>query len=290
VPRCLIILMSAAAVLAGCTVGPPYQRPEIAVEPAFGPLPSKAAAQPYGVTEAPARTAQWWAVLNDPVLDGLIEQAIAANLDVRLAAARVREARARRAVVASGQYPFVGTEALYSRERASRNAWPYNALEAPGFPWEADLYQVGFDASWELDIFGVVRRRVEAADADLEARMEDRRDVLVSVLAEVARNYVDLRGSQHELEIAGRNLAAQRETLDLTIELARRGVARQLDVSRAAAQVATTEAGLPLFRNLQWQAMHRLAVLTGRQPGALAEALAPVGPEVAHGLDDAVGV
>jgi NodT family efflux transporter outer membrane factor (OMF) lipoprotein len=249
----------------------------MAVEPAFEPLPA-GAAQPSAVTPGPAETARWWAAFNDPDLNSLIEQAAEANHDVRLATARVREARARLAVAGGGRYPEADFSARYSRERASRNAWPFNAFNAPGFPWEADLYQAGFDASWELDIFGGVRRGIEAAGADFEAGIENRRSVLLSVLAEVARNYTELRGLQQQLEIANHNLDAQRETLDLTTDQARKGVATQLDVSRAAAQVSTTEAGLPRLRNLQWQTMHRLAVLTGQQPAALEETLSAARP------------
>jgi multidrug efflux system outer membrane protein len=288
--RFLVILLSLSAVLAGCTVGPNYRRPQIPVEASFEPLPSQATTQPYVATTRPSQTSQWWTTLNDPTLNSLIEHAIAANHDVRLAVARVREARARRAVVGAGQYPSLDAEALYSRSRSSQNAWPFNAFSAPGFPWEADLYQAGFDASWELDVFGGVRRSVEATTADLEASEENRRAVLVSVVAEVARNYVELRSLQQQLEIATRNLHVQRETLDLTVEQARKGVASQLDVSRATAQVSTTEAGLPRLRNLQWQAMHRLAVLTGQQPGTLVEMLSVVKPVPTPPAEVPIGV
>jgi len=276
--RSLFFLTSLCSALAGCPVGPNYQRPQMAVEPEFAPLPEKATAQPYAVTPGPGPTTQWWTALNDPELNILMEHAIAANHDLRLATARVREARARRTIVGAGRYPDLNVSSSYARERASKNAWPYSAFDVPGFPWEADLYQAGFDASWELDIFGGVRRQIEAANADLEASVENGRSVLVSVLAEVARNYVELRGLQQRLEIAGRDLQAQRQTLELTKEQARKGVARQLDVSRAAAQVSTTEASLPRLRNLQWQVMHRLAVLTGQQPGTLVPTLSPTKP------------
>ena len=276
--RFLFILLLLSSALAGCTVGPNYQAPQTTVEPAFGPLPAKTTAQPSVVTTEPSQTARWWVALNDPNLNRLMEQAVAANHDLRLATARVREARARRAVTGAGRYPNVNVGSSYSRNRASKNAWPYNAFDVPGFPWEADLYQAGFDASWELDVFGAVRRRVEAADADLQASVENGRAVLVSVLAEVARNYVELRGLQQQLAIAERDLQAQRQTLELTMDQARQGVVRHLDVARAAAQVSTTEASLPRLRNLQWQTMHRLAVLAGQQPGALIETLSPIKP------------
>ena len=180
--RFLIIVLSLSLTLAGCKVGPDYHPPSTAVDGSFEPLPGKASAQPYALTSSSSETAEWWTTLNDPVLNSLIEQAVKANHDLRLAAARVREARARRAVVGAGQYPSMDVNAAYSRNRFSKTAAPYNAFDVPGFPWGFDLYQAGFDASWELDVFGAVRRSVEAANAGLEASMEDRRSVLVSVV------------------------------------------------------------------------------------------------------------
>jgi NodT family efflux transporter outer membrane factor (OMF) lipoprotein len=288
--RFLILAWSLSLILAGCKVGPDYRPPQTAVDGAFGPLPEKASAQPYVLTSGPGQTAEWWTALNDPVLNSLIEQAVKANHDLRLAAARVREARARRAVAGAAQYPYLDVNAAESRNRFSKTAAPYNAFNLPGFPWGFDLYQAGFDASWELDLFGAVRRGVEAADADLEASMEDRRSVLVSVVAEVARNYVELRMYQQQLEITDRNLQTQRQSLELTVDRTHKGAATQLDVSQAAAQVSTTEAQLPLLRNLQWQAMHRLAVLSGQQPGALVKTLSAVKPIPAPPAEVPIGV
>jgi NodT family efflux transporter outer membrane factor (OMF) lipoprotein len=288
--RFLIIVLSLSLALAGCKVGPDYHPPSTAADGNFGPAPEKASAQPYALTPASTETAEWWSTLNDPVLNSLIEQAVSANHDVRLAAARVREARARRAVVGAGQYPELDVNAAESRNRFSKTAAPYSAFNVPGFPWGFDLYQAGFDASWELDLFGAVRRSVEAADAGLQAGIEDQRSVLVSVLAEVARNYVELRGYQQQLAISDRDLQTQRETLELILDRTRKGTATQLDVSRAAAQVSTTEAQLPFLRNLQWQAMHRLAVLIGQQPGALVETLSEVKPVPTPPAETPIGV
>ena len=288
--RFLIMALTLSLILAGCKVGPDYHPPQTAVGGSFEPLPAKAGAQPYVLTAGSGQTAEWWTTLNDPVLNSLIEQAVKANHDLRLAAARVREARARRAVVGAGQYPELDVGASESRNRFSKTAAPYSAFNVPGFPWGFDLYQAGFDASWELDVFGSVRRSVEAADAGLEASVEDRRSVLVSVLAEVARNYVELRGYQQQFEISDRNLQTQRQTLELTMDRTHKGAATQLDVTRAAAQVSTTEAQLPLLRNLQWQAMHRLAVLIGQQPGALVETLSAVKPVPVPPAEVPIGV
>jgi outer membrane protein TolC len=183
------------------------------VESSYG-LP--AATQPAGVTENPIVEARWWTALNDPILDSLVERAVSANLDIKIAQARVREARARWAVAAGGRYPEAGVAAGVSRQRVSQNAAPFNAFNIPGFPWEYNLFQAGFDASWEIDVFGGIRRGIEAAGGDLGASVESRRGVLLSVMAEVARNYVGLRGDQQRLAITQKNLAAQRKTLDLT--------------------------------------------------------------------------
>jgi NodT family efflux transporter outer membrane factor (OMF) lipoprotein len=276
--RRVIILLSLSLTFAGCKVGPDYHPPAMSADKSFEPLPAGTSARPYALTSGLSETAAWWTTLNDPVLNSLIEQAVKANHDLRLATARVREARARRAMVGAGQYPSLDVNASYSRNRFSMTAAPYNAFSLSGFPWGYDLYQAGFDASWELDLFGAVRRSVEAANADLQASMEDQRSVLVSVLAEVARNYVELRGYQQQFEISSRDLQTQRETLDLTVDRNRKGAATRLDVSRASAQVSTTEASLPLLTNLQWQAMHRLAVLVGEQPGALVKTLSAARP------------
>ncbi|MFA7235272.1 MAG: efflux transporter outer membrane subunit [Phycisphaeraceae bacterium] len=284
---CAAALLFAAAVcgLAGCTVGPNYAPPEVAAPPAFG---RRAPAPPAATSSAAistldaghAQVVQWWTTLQDPELNRLIERAVEANLDLRLAEARLREARARLAVSQSATFPQVDTNAGYTRNRMSVNALPMGPAAGPGtaIPYDWNLYQLGFDASWELDLFGGVRRSIEAAQADLEAGEEDRRAVLVSILAEVARNYVAMRGLQYEYQIVRRNLTVQRETLELTTDQRNKGTATQLDVARAAAQVSTTEAVLPGLQNQQWQAMHRLAVLLGTGPEALIEELSTESP------------
>jgi outer membrane protein TolC len=140
-------------------------------------------------------------------------------------------------------------------------------------PLEYNQYQVGFDASWELDVFGGVRRGVEAAGADLAAINADQQNVLLSALAEVARNYVDLRGYQRPYEIAEENLRSERETLEVTQDRRQRGVITELDVAQAASQVAKTETQLPLLRRAQSEAIHRIAILTGQEPEALTDAV-----------------
>ncbi|HVX85834.1 MAG TPA: efflux transporter outer membrane subunit [Phycisphaerae bacterium] len=259
-------LLAAAAgawLPAACTVGPNYAPPRLKMDGAFGPLVAgtNPATEPAGVVVDGALQ-EWWKSFNDPLLDQLIARGLAANLDLRQAALRIRAARSQEAQVAGGAYPQVNANGGYTRQRYSQNAAPFNAFNVPGFPWEFNLYELGFDASWEVDIFGGTRRAVEAAGADYAAALEDASAVRVSVAAEVARNYIELRGYQHEEELARRNLAVQKESLEITQEQMNKGVGTQLDVSRAQAEVAATEAAIPVLERGAWEAIVRLSVLT----------------------------
>jgi multidrug efflux system outer membrane protein len=256
--------------IAGCTVGPDYSPPQVHVAgsyfagPGVGRSPgTRPTSRPAAIAEGSMRVTQWWALFNDPTLNALIDQATQSNLDMKLAAARVREARALRAIVTGGQYPSVEAQAGYSHQRLSQNAAPYNAFSIPGFPWEFDLYQAGFDASWEIDVFGRVRRAVQAANAEVGASIEDRRNVLLTLLAETARNYAELRGLQRQLAIAQQNQRLGRQTVELTRNRVANGVAPELDLTRAQAQSATTSARIPFLRSEVDQALTRLAVLLG---------------------------
>jgi outer membrane protein, multidrug efflux system len=255
VTRPVLTLMAASLLASACNVGPDYQTPQIPVDAAFAP----------GGAAAPGSAAtgvQWWRVLQDDPLDKLIAVAVDNNLDLRQAQARILEARAQRAVVAGGEWPAVEATAGYQWNRLSQNARPYNAFTVPGFPWEFSTYQMGFDAAWEIDFFGGTRRTVEAADASLQARQEDLHAVLVTLQAEVARNYIELRSFQRQRSLAQHNLELQNQTLALTKDRLKNGVGSDLDVSRAQALVAATAAEVPLYDRGEWQALHRLAVLT----------------------------
>ena len=241
-----------AAGLAACTVGPTYHAPDLNVENSYAP------------TEAQTVPTAWWTTLHDATLGGLLSAAAAGNLNLQQAEARIREARAQRAVVLGQDLPNLNGDLGYNRTRYSQNAAPFNAFNVPGFPWEFNQYQMGFDASWEIDIFGGNRRAVEAASANVDATVEDRRSVLVSLLGEVGRNYVDLRGYQQEHIFAQHNLDVQNQTLALTRDRERNGVGNHLDVARAEAQVANTAAAIPVFEREEWQAIHRLCVLTNQ--------------------------
>ena len=273
-----IVIMSSA----GCTVGPDYHRPSIPMPDAYGR--SSAARQPTTIpsTTQPVSLAQWWTAFDDPTLNALIEQAIKSNQDLKIAESRVREARALRAVAGAAQWPTANASGSYSRARRSENISGFaggfggttgggtgGTGGTTGFSFgnrDEDFYQVGFDASWELDVFGGVRRSVEAASADLAALEENHRDVLVTLLSEVARNYIELRGLQRQRQVALADLESQRQTLELSTSRFNAGVANELDVKRAEALVASSEATIPALEASIGRTIHRLNVLEGRQP------------------------
>lgn len=272
-PR-VVRILAAAALLAGCSaVGPDYESPRVTVPAAFGELEGPAAAGEGTsvATGGAARLADWWTELLDPVLDGLVERAVRDNPDLRAARARVREARARRGLAAADAFPSVDAGGAFERSRTSDTL-----AEMPG--GTDNLFQAGFDASWEIDVFGGVRREIEAADAEMEAAVEDRRDVLVSLLAEVARNYVELRGAQRRASIARASLDAQSQTLDLTRTRFAAGLASDLDVARAEALVQTTASRIPGLEGEARLSIHLLGVLLGAEPNAFAADLAKEGP------------
>ena len=275
---------------AGCAVGPNYQRPDLPVPAGW------MEAQQKGLDARSEDLARWWSTFNDPLLDSLVDRAVRSNLDLRLAEARIREARATRVVTAAGAWPTVDVSGSYTRNRASENAFgspTQGAVVAPsggGVDLDQNLYRSGFDANWEIDVFGGVRRSVEAADATIAATVEDRRDVLVTLLGEVARNYIDLRGFQRRLAVARANLKTQQDTLELTQVRFQAGLASDLDVAQQEAQVNTTASQIPTLESSVKQAAYALDVLLGLQPSALWNELAKeaeipgLPPEVLVGL------
>ncbi|MEO8779539.1 MAG: TolC family protein [Rhodanobacter sp.] len=242
-------------VLAGCaSVGPDYHK----VPPATPQLQGLDAAQE---TSAQFQAA-WWKQFNDPTLDALIQHAAANNLDLRIAVARLHESRALLSNAKSNQWPTIDTDIDYTRSRGQQ----------PGFSDQRSTvttYQAGFDASWELDLFGGVRRSVEASRGDLGAREAALRDVQVSLLAEVARNYFELRGSQLRLGIAQRDIDNQRQTVHLTEARQKLGAGSEQDVASAKARLAAVQAQLPVLQTAVSASGFRLAVLLGRRPGEL---------------------
>jgi outer membrane protein, multidrug efflux system len=251
-----LALVPCLLLLSGCMlVGPDYKTPPTPIPAAFANQAEE------GLTTNAIETS-WWRGFQDSTLDRLVAQTLANNHDLRVATARLREARALLSETTFDRYPTVTSEASYTRERLSE------AVLATG-DRDIELYEAGFDATWELDFFGRVRRSIEASAADVGAAEANRRDVIVSLLAEVARNYFELRGTQYRLAVARQNAENQRQTLDLTIALLEGGRGTELDTSRAEAQLTSTLASIPPLETAMKRAMYRLGVLIGQRPTAL---------------------
>ena len=262
---------------AGCSVGPDYRRPETAAPAVWQE------AQQTGIDTQAGELAEWWKEFRDPVLDGLAERAVKNNLDLRIAEARVREERASLAATSAGLWPTLDVSGSYSRNRASQNAVGSPTQGAVAVPFggrqlEQNFYQTGFDSSWEIDVFGGTRRQIEAAEAILQASIEERRGVLVTLLGDVARNYIDLRGLQRRLAVAQENLRAQQDTLGLTKVRFDAGLASDFEVAQSEGQVNTTAAQIPALQSALKQAAYRVDVLLGTQPGTSWDELAKVAP------------
>lgn len=255
-------VLAVSAILAACAVGPDYQRPE-----------TKSPDEFVSTDVAQFATADvegdFWEAFNDEQLNSLIEEALAANHDIRIATARLREARAIRGEARLDFAPTVTASGGRTESRGSER-------QAIGFARDQDYYDAGFDAYWELDFFGRIRRNVEANTALVQAAEAGVYSTQVSITAEVARNYFELRGSQQRLEVAQRNAENQRETLRITTARLDAGRGTQLDTSRAQAQLSATLATIPDFESDITRSILRLGVLTGKSPEALLPQLSSV--------------
>jgi outer membrane protein, multidrug efflux system len=259
--RSIVILFISAA-LAACVVGPDYKPPETRAAQRFDHL------EPESYS-AEGAVAQFWTLFEDPTLERLVDDALATNHDLRIALTRVTEARALRGETRLDIAPTVTAGAGYTEQRLA------DAQRVAGVPRDQELYDAGFDAFWELDFFGRIRRSIEASNAELDAAEASLRDAQVIVTAEVTRTYFELRGLQLQLDVAHRNVRNQRQTLDLTNVRLEAGRGTELDTSRAQAQLSGTLTTIaPLEAGIA-RSIHRLGVLTGREPGALRETLAP---------------
>ena len=244
-------------VLAGCaTVGPDYVKPDMPEPPAWvSPAGSKAKAE---ADKGQDNLASWWKNLNDPVLVDLIDTAIQNNKDLKKAQSRIREARAARGVAESQYYPSVDASGAYNLSRIEKNSEVGVTRE---------IFAAGLDAGWEIDLFGGVRRSNEAARATYEASEEDYRMVHVTLAAEVALNYVDVRTLQDRLAITEENLKLQIETYDLTTFRQKAGLVTQLDVDRAKTNMEDTRASIPTLKTRLAAGKNRLSALMGQYPG-----------------------
>jgi NodT family efflux transporter outer membrane factor (OMF) lipoprotein len=270
--RNLFAAAGLAAAIAGCTVGPNFvePNPHLPEVSFFGdkgkPVETALLPQPTDPT--------WWKVFRDPVLTGLEQRVADANLDVRTATLRLAESRFQRGVAAAAEFPSINGDAKYTREQYSKNGIVslISGLLGPSAATSLgpiNEYNVGFDASWELDLWGRVRRQVESADAEVDQAADQRRDALVSSLAELARDYLQLRGVQTQIKIATDNLKVDRDILQLVQERQQRGVQNGLDVENAAAQVESVRAQIPQLQQQESQYINALSLLLDRPPGAL---------------------
>jgi NodT family efflux transporter outer membrane factor (OMF) lipoprotein len=290
--RAIVLAVLASLAMAGCTVGPDFQPPKSATPEVFERTQT---AQASSKAVQADFNSDWWTLFDDPVLNALEKRLADANLDVAAASARLRQSRAEQRVAGAAQLPTLDGAASYYRERGSENgvlsllgvtpsqSQPQSAsgdapLGVSGMPGSKgspayNLYQAGFDASWEIDIWGRVRRGVEAAGALTDASYEDRNAILLSARAELARNYVELRDTQSLLEITKQNLEIARDAVRLTKIRVREGVTTDLDVANASAQMETIESLIPTLESHRDTTINAIGVLLGEQPGALRKML-----------------
>jgi outer membrane protein, multidrug efflux system len=264
--------LMAACTLTACKVGPNFTPPK-------EPVPDHYAGAPDTQASDTIPPSFWWQEFHDPELDRLEAQAAAGNLDLRAAFLRIVEARSQVQLARSQGLPSLEGTASYNREQLGLAGILKSEHVAPTSPTEqgligslekpVNIYQLGFDASWELDLFGKVRRAVEAADANSLAAVELRNDLLVSLQAEVAQTYLQLRASQMLRKIAADQIAAQSDVLELTKSRHQHGLAGEADVDTAGAQLSTLQSGLPPYDQTIAASRHALAVLTGQTPEAL---------------------
>ncbi len=271
----------AASLLVGCKVGPDYQGPPPAC---LGNSWRSPTLEDSAIRPEFRDLSTWWLAFDDPVLDALIEEAVAANLNLREAAMRIFEARARRCTVRADLLPQITQDASYSYAKFAQTG---SSLAADA---TSDQWSFGLSGTWEIDVFGRLRRLVEAADADIRFSVEDYRDTLVILVADVATNYLDARTFQRRLQIARENLEIQQRTLELTEKRFRAELTSELDVAQARANVETTASDIPSLQTGYQQALNRLSVLLGCPPGEVDPALEEPAPIPTTAGEIAVGI
>jgi len=272
---CMAVLAVVALSATACTVGPNYRRPQIPTPAAYAEAGS---AGETAVTSGDADLSTWWTQFNDPLLDSLIQRALAASPTLQSAESKVREARLQEKVTGAAEYPTVSAAADAVTLNSNRGANPA-AAQLP-IPAHINLYSAGFDASWEVDLFGGTRRAVEEAKADTQANLWARRDGEVSLVAEVANDYMDLRQLQMRIAIGEAELARQKGLFDIVQERRRTGFVTNLDVNQQSTAVENAAALLPQLDAQARVEMHALGVLLGEPPETLTKELAATGATI----------
>ena len=268
-------LVVCCVLLSGCMVGPNVHAPTTAM-PAHWAASAQGhpAATTSKVTNGPAHLARWWENFHDPELTALIDQAARSNLTLQQATQQIIESREIRNASAANLGPFVSAAGAYQHSRTSRNIGTGSNFG----PSESDLYQAGFDATWELDFFGQIRRGVEAANANYRAAIDNRRGVWLTLLSELANDYMTLRGVQRQIAVTQANLKTQQHTAAILRQQIGGGLSTSLALANALAQVATTESQLPEFRIQEKQLIYAISVLLGQPPQAMEKKLSIPGP------------
>jgi len=277
-------LLALLVALVGCTVGPDFTPPATALPERFA---EQGTAKPSTLADVDDA---WWRRLGDPVLDGLVAQALEGSPDLSLAAARVREARAQRAFDAAEDLPTFSANTTALRQHGSGSVPVGTPPGGMGRDVGSNLWLAGFDASWEIDIFGGVRRAVESADASLGAAIESQRDVELTLIAEIARDYVELRGAQRLLSIARQTLAERRDIRELVAAQFKSGLVGSLDLKRAEAELAGSEAEIPGLEAEARSDIYRLGVLVGKPAETVVEPLEAAAPIPASPIEVAAGL
>ncbi|MEQ1621510.1 MAG: efflux transporter outer membrane subunit [Methylococcales bacterium] len=254
-------------ILTACSVGPDHKTPTTELPATF------LNADPHDFSTKNIEVA-WWKLFNDAELTGLVDQTLAHNFDLKTAEANLLEARSLYIEAGLNLLPTVTSHGNYTEQKRSLAALNNRAF----VPRELKLFNTGFDAFWEIDLFGRVRRNVEANSDEVDAQDASLRDLKVSLIAEVARNYFQLRGLQAQLAVVKKNVDNQSRTLEITNIKLENGRGTELDSARASAQLETTRANIPPLQSAINQAIHRLGILTGQLPGALTQKLAQPAP------------
>ena len=286
--KLLLLIASALQIVTfvGCMVGPNYKPPAMMLPTHWDGNDQQI--KQTGNQADKTDLATWWQSFDDPILNQIVAQALSSNLDEQIAVSRIREERAYLVISSAGLYPSVGAYGSYTRQRYSANS-PFGFFPQV-LPRDENIYEAGFDTSWELDVFGGIRRGVEASKADLAASIENSRDVRVTLLAEAARDYVAVRALERRIQIAKANLHDQNDSLKLAQARFEQGFAPELDVFQARSLLETTQAQVPELESELAQTVHRIGVLLGREPDALQAQLSDMAPIPGIADPDAIAV
>ena len=272
-----LLVLTVFVFLGACAVGPDFKEPASAMPEMWHTATDQLSTGDVDV--------EWWKQFNDPALNDLVQRALQSNAEVRIATLRVAQSRVQRGAVAGGRWPSLNASASYDRERQSENGVSTRLIGTIAPQAERDqiisvlsepfdVYQAGFDAAWELDLWGRVRRSIESADASLQASGEDLHDAQLSLVAEVARTYLELRGVQEQLRIANADVEASTDLVELTTYRVKGGIVDELDLSTQRARLSDTRAGIPGLQQRETQIRSALALLLNVEPGSLDTQLA----------------